>query len=148
MAGEPAHIDLLRHLPHKNGNMLGHTQAQTTARYAHLAITPVREAAGKVTSHLAELLALPKPENDDEFSPNGEPAPIMKTNMPDLPRYLTALEAAQVLNVDPRLLENWRWKRIGPNYIKLCGKIRYALPELEAFVTRSSQRVGTTFTGA
>lgn len=35
------------------GKLLGHTQAQTTARYAHLAPTPVRDAAGRVAGNLA-----------------------------------------------------------------------------------------------
>ena len=38
------------------GKLLGHTQVQTTARYAHLAADPVKEAAGRISGRLAESL--------------------------------------------------------------------------------------------
>jgi len=38
------------------GKLLGHTQAQTTARYAHLMADPVREAAGRVAQEIAAAL--------------------------------------------------------------------------------------------
>lgn len=38
------------------GKLLGHTQVQTTARYAHLAADPVRAAAGSVASTLSAML--------------------------------------------------------------------------------------------
>ncbi len=38
------------------GKLLGHTQVQTTARYAHLAADPVRAAADEVSARIAEAL--------------------------------------------------------------------------------------------
>ena len=38
------------------GKLLGHTQVQTTARYAHLAADPVRDAADQVASRIAASL--------------------------------------------------------------------------------------------
>lgn len=38
------------------GKLLGHTQVQTTARYAHLAADPVRRAAAEVASHVKSAL--------------------------------------------------------------------------------------------
>ena len=38
------------------GKLLGHTQVQTTARYAHLAADPVRAAAERVSSNIAALI--------------------------------------------------------------------------------------------
>jgi integrase len=38
------------------GKLLGHTQVQTTARYAHLAADPVRSAADAVATSLREAL--------------------------------------------------------------------------------------------
>jgi integrase len=38
------------------GKLLGHTQVQTTARYAHLAAVPVRNAADSVASSLQQAL--------------------------------------------------------------------------------------------
>ena len=39
------------------GKLLGHTQVQTTARYAHLAAEPVKSAANDVSAMLAGALA-------------------------------------------------------------------------------------------
>jgi len=38
------------------GKLLGHTQVQTTARYAHLAADPVKEAADNVSKTLQQAL--------------------------------------------------------------------------------------------
>lgn len=40
------------------GRLLGHTQVQTTARYAHLKTDPVRTTADKVADAIASALAL------------------------------------------------------------------------------------------
>jgi integrase len=38
------------------GKLLGHTQVQTTARYAHLAADPIRSAADQVSASIAAAL--------------------------------------------------------------------------------------------
>jgi hypothetical protein len=38
------------------GKLLGHTQAQTTARYAHLADDPLRKASSTIGATIAEAL--------------------------------------------------------------------------------------------
>jgi hypothetical protein len=38
------------------GKLLGHTQVQTTARYAHLAADPIKQAATKISDRLALAL--------------------------------------------------------------------------------------------
>jgi integrase len=38
------------------GKLLGHTQVQTTARYAHLAVDPVKDAAERIASNLAQAI--------------------------------------------------------------------------------------------
>ena len=38
------------------GKLLGHTQVQTTARYAHLATDPVKHAANQVSAEIANSL--------------------------------------------------------------------------------------------
>jgi site-specific recombinase XerD len=38
------------------GKLLGHTQVQTTARYEHLAADPVKDAAERVASSLAQTI--------------------------------------------------------------------------------------------
>ncbi len=47
------------------GRLLGHTQVQTTARYAHLKTDPIRAAADAVSEAIAAALAnAPKPETE------------------------------------------------------------------------------------
>lgn len=47
------------------GRLLGHTQVQTTARYAHLKTDPIRAAADAVAEAIAAALAnAPKPETE------------------------------------------------------------------------------------
>jgi integrase len=48
------------------GKLLGHTQVQTTARYAHLAVDPVKKAADAVSSQLAADLQ--DDSNHSEYS--------------------------------------------------------------------------------
>ena len=38
------------------GKLLGHTQVQTTARYAHLASDPIKKAVNKISDRLASAL--------------------------------------------------------------------------------------------
>ena len=38
------------------GKLLGHTQVQTTARYAHLANDPVKAAAGKISDSIGKAI--------------------------------------------------------------------------------------------
>lgn len=42
------------------GKLLGHTQAQTTMRYAHLARAPLQAAASRITAQLGEALGVTK----------------------------------------------------------------------------------------
>lgn len=48
------------------GRLLGHTQVQTTARYAHLKTDPVRSAADAVSDAVSQGLARPVAENDED----------------------------------------------------------------------------------
>lgn len=59
------------------GRLLGHTQVQTTARYAHLAATPVKEAATKVADSLSAALGRrePSPANSNAVSAPQAPPP-------------------------------------------------------------------------
>jgi len=40
------------------GKLLGHTQVQTTARYAHFANDPVKAAAGKVSDFISKAISM------------------------------------------------------------------------------------------
>lgn len=49
------------------GKLLGHTQVQTTARYAHLKTDPIRAAADQVSKAIADALAQPsEPETHQD----------------------------------------------------------------------------------
>ncbi|MHB9150482.1 MAG: helix-turn-helix domain-containing protein [Thermoleophilia bacterium] len=37
----------------------------------------------------------------------------------------TTAETAVFLNLSERTLCNWRWRGVGPNFLKLCGAVRY-----------------------
>ncbi len=52
------------------------------------------------------------------------------------PKYLNADELAVRWRVSPRTLDRWRWKKTGPSYHKLGGKISYALTDVEAYERR------------
>jgi len=56
------------------GKLLGHTQSQTTARYAHLAPASVRATAERIADAIAKAMgldpSLPKPANDNEVTPH------------------------------------------------------------------------------
>ena len=47
------------------GKLLGHTQVQTTARYAHLATDPVKAAAERVASNIASILGSGQDQDTD-----------------------------------------------------------------------------------
>ena len=51
------------------GKLLGHTQAATTQRYAHLAADPVRQAADRISGEIAAAM---------NGNPKGEVAPIRR----------------------------------------------------------------------
>jgi len=49
-------------------------------------------------------------------------------------RYLTTDEAASFLRLSPRTLEKRRVTGGGPRFRKLCGRVVYAIHDLEAWV--------------
>ncbi len=127
------------------GRLLGHTQTQTTARYAHLAIDPVLEAASMVAGELGPMLALPAPNDskiiDVEAVPVEPPQPTdlaLKLEISvagELPNFLTSEEAAKYLNVKPRLMDDWRWRKKGPKFVKVGNSVRYTRKALDTFVS-------------
>jgi len=53
----------------------------------------------------------------------------------DLNRLLTQEQAAALLGVAPRTLENHRARRVGPRFIALSRRcVRYKLADLEAWI--------------
>jgi hypothetical protein len=50
-----------------------------------------------------------------------------------LDRYVSSADAAALLGVDVRLLENWRSQGRGPRYRKFSKLVRYSISDLKAF---------------
>jgi hypothetical protein len=53
-------------------------------------------------------------------------------NTPEL-RHLNQVQLARRWSLSPRTLERWRWLKQGPGYIKVGGRVVYALEDVEAF---------------
>jgi hypothetical protein len=64
------------------------------------------------------------------------------------PTYLNQDELAQRFRVSPRTLERWRWKKTGPNYVKLGGKIVYSLTDVEAYERRRRAETHSSILGS
>lgn len=47
--------------------------------------------------------------------------------------HLSQKELARRWKISPRTLEAWRWRRIGPDYIRVVGRILYRIEDVEAF---------------
>ena len=78
------------------GKLLGHTQVQTTARYAHLMAEPMIATAESVTNGLGSLLKIQstraEPKEETNFT-------LIKGTTIKTPVYLTSDQAAKYLNV-------------------------------------------------
>lgn len=57
------------------------------------------------------------------------------THTNGLDKLLTQARAAELLNVKPRTLENYRARRVGPPFIAISRRcVRYRLADLEAWI--------------
>lgn len=64
------------------------------------------------------------------------------------PNYLNQAELARRFRVSPRTLERWRWKKTGPNFHKLGGKIVYAQSDIEAYERRRRAETHSSILGS
>lgn len=46
---------------------------------------------------------------------------------------LTQSDLADRWHLSPRTLEQWRWRGIGPRYLKIGGRVVYRLDDIETF---------------
>jgi hypothetical protein len=65
-----------------------------------------------------------------------------------LPQFLNQQELARRWRLSERTLESWRWKKIGPNYIRLEGKVVYALSDVEAYERRRRAETHSSILGS
>jgi predicted site-specific integrase-resolvase len=56
-------------------------------------------------------------------------------------RHLHQHDLAERWRISERTLERWRWLGIGPVYIKIGGRVVYALEDVEAYEVRQ-RKVG------
>ncbi len=47
--------------------------------------------------------------------------------------HLDQNELAERWSLSPRTLEQWRWRGVGPRYLKLGARVTYRLSDVEAF---------------
>jgi hypothetical protein len=48
-------------------------------------------------------------------------------------KHLSQNELAGRWNIKPHTLENMRWRKVGPPYIKIGGKVMYRLEDIETY---------------
>jgi len=63
------------------------------------------------------------------------------------PSYLHQHELAARWRISPRTLERWRWRKTGPSYVKLGGKVIYAIEDIEAYERRSRAEINSPILG-
>jgi hypothetical protein len=56
--------------------------------------------------------------------------------------FLTEIQVANLLNLQPTTLRKWRWQGRGPVFSKLGGSIRYRGIDVEAFVNAGRSQNG------
>ena len=52
---------------------------------------------------------------------------------PGAHRHLLTIQLSGRWNISPRTLEQWRWKGIGPRYLKIGGRVLYCLDDIEEY---------------
>ncbi len=48
-------------------------------------------------------------------------------------RHLDQTELSRRWRISPRTLEQWRWRKIGPRYLKVGGRVLYRLGDVEEY---------------
>ena len=56
-------------------------------------------------------------------------------------RHLNQIELSRRWSLSPRTLENWRWRREGPAYLKIGGRVAYRLEDVEAYEAKRIRMV-------
>jgi hypothetical protein len=50
-------------------------------------------------------------------------------------KLLNQIDLSRRWNISERTLEAWRWRRKGPKFLRIGGRIRYRLEDVEQFET-------------
>src|SRR5690625_8020984 len=57
-----------------------------------------------------------------------------------LDELMTAADVADVLSISARTLANWRSLNMGPDYVKVGGRVRYRVSSVNIWVARQEDR--------
>jgi len=70
------------------------------------------------------------------------------STLPDRPvRHLNQTELSRRWSLSPRTLERWRWRRQGPDYLKIGGRVVYRLEDIEAFEAAQTRNATVRLSG-
>ena len=58
---------------------------------------------------------------------------LMSSAWPPPVQHLNQTQLARRWNVSPRTLERWRWRKLGPPYLKISHKVVYRLADIQAY---------------
>lgn len=61
--------------------------------------------------------------------------------------YLQQDELASRWRISPRTLERWRWRKTGPSYTKIGGRVVYAVEDVEAYERRRRAETHSSILG-
>ena len=61
--------------------------------------------------------------------------------------YLHQQELADRWRISPRTLERWRWRKSGPSYTKIGGRVVYAVEDIHAYERRQRAEVHPSIVG-
>lgn len=64
------------------------------------------------------------------------------TEGPSLVRHLHQYHFADRWQISHKTLERWRYLRVGPNYVKIGGRVVYRIEDVEAFEEQQVVRCG------
>lgn len=57
-------------------------------------------------------------------------------------RHFHQMDLARRWRISPRTLERWRWLKTGPAFMKIGGRVVYALGDVEAFEAAQRNEAG------
>lgn len=127
------------------GALLGHRSTKTTQRYAHLADHPVRSAADRIASTIAEYLDSMS-DADKETALPAEPL-VLQSIFEDATarcdpvlgkairtKWLDTRAAAAFLGKTVGTLQTYRWMGTGPDFHKIGRRVVYATDALAAWL--------------
>lgn len=63
------------------------------------------------------------------------------------PTYLNQNELAARWRISARTLERWKWRRTGPQFHKLGGKVAYSLADVETYERRRRAETHSSIIG-